>query len=94
MVEGTTKIVNRMGLHARPASTFVVEAKKYDCTIKVGKVGSASLVNAKSIMMILGASINKGDEIRIVCDGEDEEAALAAMIAAVDGGLGDLPDEE
>lgn len=90
MVEGTTTIINRLGLHARPASTFVMEAKKFPCAIKIGKVDGERLVNAKSIMMILGASFNKGDEVRIVCDGDEEEAALAAMIAIVDSGLGDM----
>ena len=40
-------------------------------------------------MSILGACIKSGDEITIVCDGEDEEKALDEMIAIVQAGLGE-----
>ena len=45
--------------------------------------------NAKSVLSILGACIKSGDEITIVCDGEDEEKALEEMIAIVQAGLGE-----
>ena len=45
--------------------------------------------NAKSVLSILGACIKSGDEITIVCDGEDEEKALDEMIAIVQAGLGE-----
>ena len=42
-----------------------------------------------TILSVLGACIKKGDEIELVCDGEDEEEALKEMVAAVEGGLGE-----
>lgn len=78
-----------MGLHARPASTFVVEAKRFESTIRIAHDGSARSVNAKSIMMVLGESFNHGDEVVITCDGPDEDEALGAMIALIESGLGD-----
>ena len=48
-----------------------------------------TIANAKSVLSVLGACIKKGDEIELVCDGEDEEEALKEMVAAVEGGLGE-----
>lgn len=90
MVSKQTTIVNATGLHARPASAFVMEAKKYqsDITIKdVAKDGNP--VNAKSIMMILAAGLGTGATVEIACDGPDEAEALDALIALVDNGFGE-----
>ena len=45
--------------------------------------------NAKSVLSVLGACIKKGDEIEILCDGEDEKDALKTMIEIVESGLGE-----
>lgn len=87
MVSKTTKIVNRMGLHARPASTFVVEAKKFESDIRIGKRGGHP-INAKSIMMVLAGAFNAGDEVIISCDGEDEQEAVEKMVSLLESGLG------
>ena len=79
MVSKQTSIINATGLHARPASVFVTEAKKYQC----------NPVNAKSIMMILAAGLGTGTKVEIACDGEDEQAALDALIALIDSGFGE-----
>jgi phosphocarrier protein len=47
------------------------------------------MANAKSVLSVLGACIKSGDEIELICDGEDEDAALAAMVAAIESGLGE-----
>ena len=38
---------------------------------------------------MLGACIKKGDEIELICEGEDEDKALSEMVAAIEGGLGE-----
>jgi phosphocarrier protein len=48
-----------------------------------------NMANAKSVLSVLGACIKSGDEIELICDGEDEDAALAAMVAAIESGLGE-----
>ena len=45
--------------------------------------------NAKSVLSVLGACIKSGDTIEFVCDGDDEEQALQAVVAAVESGLGE-----
>ena len=45
--------------------------------------------NAKSVLSVLGACIKSGDEITIICEGEDEEIALSDMVQLVKDGLGE-----
>ena len=45
--------------------------------------------NAKSVLSVLGACIKSGDEIELVCEGEDEQEALAALVNAIENGLGE-----
>ena len=106
MVSKQTSIINATGLHARPASVFVTEAKKYQCNVTIKNVDKDSApvncnvtiknvdkdsapVNAKSIMMILAAGLGTGTKVEIACDGEDEQAALDALIALIDSGFGE-----
>lgn len=70
-------IDNPSGLHARPASLLVAQAQKYASQIIIEK-GDAS-INGKSIIGILGLGVVKGDEIHLICEGEDEEVAIEGM---------------
>jgi phosphocarrier protein len=45
--------------------------------------------NAKSVLSVLGACIKSGNEITLMCDGEDEEQALADLVAYIRSGLGE-----
>ena len=45
--------------------------------------------NAKSVLSVLGACVKCGDEITFVCEGEDEQEALTALVKAVEDGLGE-----
>ncbi len=66
------------GLHARPATCFVCEAKKYQCDIYVVTEANKR-IDAKSIVSILAAKIGANETISILCDGTDEKEALIAM---------------
>ncbi|MBQ6395511.1 MAG: HPr family phosphocarrier protein [Atopobiaceae bacterium] len=90
MVSAKTTVVNETGLHARPASTFVAEAKKFKSKVTVKNVAKdVPPTNAKSIMMLLAAGLGCGTEIEITCDGVDEQEALEALVALVESGLGE-----
>ena len=45
--------------------------------------------NAKSVLSVLGACVKSGDEIELICDGEDEKEAMDAMVSAIADGLGE-----
>lgn len=88
MVCKTVKITNQAGLHARPANQFVKEAISHkNCDITFKKAGK--VFNGKSIVSVLSACVKCGSEIELIADGENEEAALEDMVAAVASGLGE-----
>jgi len=86
-------IVNRSGLHARPALLFVEEAARFTSRITVENLDRAGRpVDAKSILMLLTAGVQRGHRIRVIADGADEGEALARLGELVQGGLGEGPD--
>ena len=91
MVSQKIKIKNPTGLHLRPAGLFCKTAMQYSSKISVEKKTDYEDItaNAKSVLSILGACIKSGDEINIVCEGNDEELALAGMIGIIEDGLGE-----
>lgn len=87
MVSQLVKITNPTGLHLRPAGNLCREAVKFKSQITFDYRGNTA--NAKSVLSVLGASIKSGDEITIICDGEDEEDALTRLVTFVNEGLGE-----
>jgi phosphocarrier protein HPr len=81
MPAATTKIINRLGLHARAAAKFVQAAARYPCAVSVCR--DEKVVNGKSIMGVMMLAAAQGVEIRIETDGEDSDAALAALLELV-----------
>lgn len=80
-------IQNPTGLHARPAKTFVNIAKGYQADIRV--FHGEKKANAKSLISLLTLGVESGSKIRIEVNGEDEDAALTALVQAVESGLGE-----
>lgn len=80
-------IMNATGLHARPASMFVQEAGKFKSDINVVKDGKK--INAKSIMGIMAGGIAKDTVVTVEAEGEDEEQAVAALIALIENKFGE-----
>lgn len=87
MVKAKVLIKNPSGLHLRPAGILCKEAIKYKSSINF--YCHHTTANAKSVLSVLGACIKCGDELEFVCEGEDEEEALAAMVKIVNDGLGE-----
>ena len=75
------------GLHLRPAGILCKEAMQYKSLVTFHYRGNTA--NAKSVLSVLGACIKFGDEIEFVCEGDDEDEALKAMVEAVESGLGE-----
>ena len=70
-------IVNRLGLHARPAAMFVRIASRYRSEIWVAKEGEE--VNGKSIMGLMMLAAGQGSKLRIRCEGPDADKAVEEL---------------
>ena len=84
-VTRSVRIVNRAGMHARPAAEFVKLASRYDSEIEVSKDGLS--VNGKSIMGVLMLAAEFGSEITIRAHGADATEALQGLSDLVDRGF-------
>ena len=85
MLSDKVVVNNPSGLHLRPAGLLCKEAMKFKSHIIFGAKGSVA--NAKSVLSVLGASVKCGDEIELVCEGDDEEAAMTTIKALIEKGL-------
>jgi phosphocarrier protein len=79
--ERTVTIVNRYGLHARPAAEFVKLASRFRSEIRVRK--EETEVNGKSIMGVMMLAAECGSAITIIASGEDAAAALEELTTLV-----------
>ena len=70
-------IINKLGVHARPAALFVKTANRYECEISVEKDGEK--VNGKSIMGLMMLAAGPGSKLTVEADGEDAAKALAEL---------------
>ncbi|MEA5050028.1 MAG: HPr family phosphocarrier protein [Oscillospiraceae bacterium] len=90
MITRKTTVVNETGLHARPASDFVLKAKSFESKITIRETESSDEpVNAKSIIRLLSIGIAQGTEIEITADGPDEKEAVDALVALIESGFGE-----
>ncbi|MBQ9964249.1 MAG: HPr family phosphocarrier protein [Clostridia bacterium] len=78
-------VQNQVGLHARPATFFIQKANEFKSSIWVEK--EERRVNAKSLLGVLSLGIVGGTTIRIIADGNDEEAAVDALVSLVQSGF-------
>ena len=88
MIEKTVKIVNNAGLHTRPAATIVKLASKYKCDFFISKDGLN--INGKSIIGVMTLAAEKGSEILLIFDGEDEEDASKEIVDYFNRGFDEL----
>lgn len=90
MIEATVAVNNDVGLHARPAATFVKTAKTFDSDITVTNLSRGSdPVDAKSLVKIFKAAVASGHEIRITAEGSDAQAAVDALVGLIESNFGE-----
>ena len=70
-------VINKLGIHARPAALFVKVAAKFESSILVEKDGET--INGKSIMGLMMLAAAQGSKLMITAEGRDAEAALKAL---------------
>lgn len=77
MIERRVAIVNELGLHARAAARLVRTAGEYRSRVKLVKDGEEA--DAKSILSVLLLAAAKGTELKLRCEGPDEQQAMDAI---------------
>jgi len=87
MPQREVEIINKLGLHARASAKLTQTASKYKSEIWLSRNGRR--VNAKSIMGVMMLAAGKGSRIEIDAEGEDAEAALAALIELIGNRFGE-----
>ncbi|MCU0625484.1 MAG: HPr family phosphocarrier protein [Gemmatimonadaceae bacterium] len=87
MPERTVEILNRNGLHARPAAELVKTAARFQAAITIERDDMS--VNGKSIMGVMMLAAECGAQIRISADGPDADAALDALAHLVAARFGE-----
>ena len=88
MVSQFVKITNPTGLDVKPAGILCKEAMKFKCKVTYC-YGDGDIANAKSMLSVLASIVKYGEKIELICDGEDEEEALAHLVACFEKGLED-----
>ncbi len=88
MIEKTVKIINKAGLHTRPAATLVKLASKYECEFYIFKDGLN--INGKSIIGVMTLAAEMGSELTLSFDGSDEEAAADEIVSYFNRGFDEL----
>ena len=87
MAERSVQIVNRNGLHARPAAEIVKAAAKFKCEITL--VRDDLEVNGKSIMGVMMLAAEYGSTLVLRASGPDEDAALDALARLIANKFGE-----
>jgi phosphocarrier protein len=81
MISQQVTIVNKLGLHARAAAKLVKTASAFAAQVTLDKAGQS--VNGKSIMGVMMLAASKGTELTLSTDGEDEQAAMTALVELI-----------
>ena len=87
MIRTTITISNKLGLHARASAKFTKLAASFASEVFLSRNGRR--VNAKSIMGVMMLAAGQGAEIEICTEGDDADAALAALAALIDDRFGE-----
>lgn len=82
------RIVNALGLHARPAATLVQTVLKFQSEVYVCMNGHR--VNAKSIMGLLTLAAAQGSVLQVTCTGPDAQDAIDAVRALIESSFGEV----
>lgn len=87
MTSQTVQIINKIGLHARPASMLITTAGKYQSEITITN-GERS-ATAKSMINLLALRVKMNDIVSIQADGNDEKEAVTALVKLINSKFGE-----
>ncbi len=87
MIQATSRINNRLGLHARASAKLTKLAGSFQCEVHMSRNGRR--VNAKSIMGVMMLAAGMGSDVLIETDGADEALAMAALQGLITSKFGE-----
>jgi len=87
MLQRDVEIVNKLGLHARPSAKLTQLTSRFKSQVFMTRNGRR--INAKSIMGVMMLAAAKGSVITLETDGEDEVAAMDALVELIASGFGE-----
>lgn len=88
MIEEKVTIINRAGMHTRPAATIVKLASKFKCEFFIYKDGMN--INGKSIIGVMTLAAEMGAEVTLTFEGEDEKEAATEIVDYFKRGFDEL----
>lgn len=89
MVKKQTTVINKTGLHARPAADFVAAAAKFKSNITIKRIDTDREANAKSIVFLLSLGLTQGTRVEIAASGEEEAEAVDTLVSLIESGFGE-----
>ena len=87
MIKKNITISNKLGLHARASAKLTKLAGSFPCDVWMSK--GERRINAKSIMGVMMLAAGMGSEVEIETDGTQEQEAMDALVALIDGKFGE-----
>ena len=87
MIKKNTTISNKLGLHARASAKLTKLAGSFPCEVFMSR--GERRVNAKSIMGVMMLAAGLGTEVEIEIEGEDEQAAMDALVTLINDKFGE-----
>jgi phosphocarrier protein HPr len=87
LLEQDVRVVNRLGVHARPAASIVQTVLNFECEVHF--LHNGARINAKSIMGLLTLAATQGTIMKVICEGSDAEQAMVAVKQLFANGFGE-----
>lgn len=88
MTISDVKVVNRAGIHTRPAASLVKLASEFKSEIQI--LRDNFVINAKSIIGVMTLAAEQGSILKIKADGVDENEAVEAIVKLIQAGFGEI----
>ncbi|MCX8054190.1 MAG: HPr family phosphocarrier protein [Ignavibacteria bacterium] len=88
MVEKVVKVINRSGIHTRPAASIVKLASKFKSEIFL--IRDKFAINGKSIIGVMTLAAEQGSEIKVRAEGPDEQEAIDEIVKLFESGFGEV----
>ncbi|MDG2201580.1 MAG: HPr family phosphocarrier protein [Phycisphaerales bacterium] len=83
----TVTIVNRLGMHARPAMILAETAQEFNADITIRRMDQDNVVDAKSIMQLMMLAATKGTALEIKATGSDADSSVDRLVALIKNGF-------